>query len=147
MYHITHDHEISVAHRLVGHAGGCGRLHGHNYLIQTDISTDKLDDMGMVLDFAIVKDTCDCWLDQQWDHRLLIYSNDPLVVRDPAVMRALAENGMVIVPFNPTAENMAFYLTQKFSRLLATATMRDLTVAVTVQETSKGRATFVGCPK
>ena len=54
---------------------------------------------------------------------------------------------MVIVPFNPTAENMAFYLTQKFSRLLATATMRDLTVAVTVQETSKGRATFVGCPK
>lgn len=141
MYKVIHKHEISMAHRLVGHPRGCGRLHGHNYLIEVELLSHDLNDDGMVVDFGLIKSTCDEWLDSNWDHRLMLWEGDPLL-KTEEVRQALADNGLVVVDGNPTAEYMARKLQLVFSDLLYRAFPAALSVSVTVHETSTGRAFY-----
>jgi 6-pyruvoyltetrahydropterin/6-carboxytetrahydropterin synthase len=98
-------HDISCGHRVVGHEGKCRHLHGHNYRIHFDCAADELDDVGRVLDFGVIKQKLALWVEREWDHRMLLWKDDelagPLLALDPSV---------VLVPFNPTAENIALYL-------------------------------------
>ena len=135
-FDITRWHEIDAGHRVVGQGGKCTRLHGHRYRIHFIISNEVLNDIGMVLDFGIIKEKLCAWLDLNWDHRLLIWEEDPML---PA-LRAVDPQGVVSVPFNPTAENMAdFLLRVTGPQLLEDEPCR--LVAVTVEETSKCAAT------
>jgi 6-pyruvoyltetrahydropterin/6-carboxytetrahydropterin synthase len=101
---ISRQHEFSAGHSLSGCAGKCRNLHGHNYTAQFfmdgAIGTD-----GMVVDFGDIKNGPCKWLDDNWDHRFLVWDRDPaygdLKKIDPTV---------VGVPFNPTAEEMARFL-------------------------------------
>ena len=45
------------------------------------------------------------WIEREWDHRLLLWADDPMVMHLEA-----ADEPFVMVPFNPTAERMAEYL-------------------------------------
>lgn len=69
MFLISKDYRFSAAHRLEGHPK-CGRLHGHNYLLQVWLAADELED-GMVMDFndvgSIIKDIVG-----DMDHRYLV---------------------------------------------------------------------------
>ena len=103
-------HDISCGHRVVGHEGKCRHLHGHNYRIHFTCaaslsSMSPLDSLGRVIDFGVIKDRLCEWLEDNWDHRMLIWAEDPLLdsLRD-------IDPTVVVVPFNPTAENMANYL-------------------------------------
>lgn len=102
----TRLHDFSYGHRVCGHENKCAHLHGHNGRITFVCTAEKLDTVGRVLDFSEIKSSLCEWLEQVWDHKFLIFENDPLktvlVQSDPA--------GVVSVPFNPTAENMAIYL-------------------------------------
>ena len=42
--------EFSSAHTLVGHSGPCKKMHGHNWKVEVEITGDKLDKIGMVID-------------------------------------------------------------------------------------------------
>lgn len=139
MYKVIHRHEISMAHRLVDHPRGCGRLHGHNYLIEIEVLSYDLNDDGMVIDFGHIKSTCDEWLDSNWDHRLMLWDEDPLL-KTEEVSNALALNGLVVVDGNPTAEYMASKLRMIFSDLLRRILTPPFSINVTVHETSTGRA-------
>lgn len=100
-------HDISVGHRVYGHESKCAHFHGHNYRIHFKVSLQEhLDGIGRVLDFSVIKSELCEWLESQWDHRFLIWDKDP----DCHKLRVLDPTGVVIVPFNPTAENMAQYL-------------------------------------
>ena len=124
MYEIRVEHQTSTGHRVLGHEGGkgkCARLHGHTYLFDVRISSDRLTDTGFVVDFGIVKATLD-----EWDHRMVLSDRDPLVGLivgaewgDDEIEseEALEREGIVVVPFNPTAENMSKHLTDLFSEL------------------------------
>ena len=131
-------HDISCGHRLCGHEGACANLHGHNYRVQfTCAATDGgVDSMGRVVDFAVIGNTLCAWLAANWDHRLLLWENDPLLpplaALDPSVMA---------VPFNPTAENMARHLGEVVAPQALAGTGASV-VRCTVWETDGSSATW-----
>ncbi|EIM24368.1 6-pyruvoyl trahydropterin synthase family protein [Microvirga lotononidis] len=108
-------HDISCGHRVVGHEGKCGHLHGHNYRVHFTCEADELDNLGRVIDFSEIKSKLCMWLEENWDHKMLLWEHDP-------VANVLIDNttgtgdgttlgdGIVLVPFNPTAENIAQHL-------------------------------------
>jgi 6-pyruvoyltetrahydropterin/6-carboxytetrahydropterin synthase len=100
-------HEIPTGHRVYGHGGKCQFLHGHSYQfhLHCTTDTDNLNSLGMVIDFEDIKTLLCQWLDDNWSHRFLIWNKDPYALN----LQAL-DPGVVIVPFNPTSENMAKYL-------------------------------------
>lgn len=104
---------FSSAHALRDYAGDRRRLHGHNWKAEVEVAADRLDELGMALDFKLIKAEARA-LAAQLDHR---YLNE-------------------IEPFdqvNPTAENLA----QWFYRQLAVRLRRDgvWLQAVTLWET------------
>jgi 6-pyruvoyltetrahydropterin/6-carboxytetrahydropterin synthase len=98
-------HDICAGHRVVGHEGKCRYLHGHNYRIHFFCEGDGLDQIGRVIDFSVMKSTLCEWLEKNWDHKMLLWDQDPLLKTEIA-----SQEGIVILPFNPTAENLAQYL-------------------------------------
>ena len=90
MYEIYIQTEISAAHRLRDHPGPCRNLHGHNWTIEVRAGCERLNDQGMGIDFAVLKDHL-AEICARLDHVEL--------------------NG---IPFfsenNPTAENLARYI-------------------------------------
>jgi 6-pyruvoyltetrahydropterin/6-carboxytetrahydropterin synthase len=55
MYTIFKDFSFSAAHAIRGHTRGCQNLHGHNYRVRVHLRASRLDELGMVLDFADLK--------------------------------------------------------------------------------------------
>lgn len=114
-------HDISVGHRVVGHEGKCRHLHGHNYRVHFHCEAEYLDSVGRVVDFGVIKHKLCEWLEQNWDHKFLAFEKDSLMRglvaacdwKDKGLYTQDSidiENSVVFVPFNPTAENMAYYL-------------------------------------
>jgi 6-pyruvoyltetrahydropterin/6-carboxytetrahydropterin synthase len=105
MFSVTQELPFCYGHRLLGHPGKCGRLHGHNGLARIILRSERLDAQGMVADFDAIERAMRAFLEESIDHRLLLQRSDPLV---PA-LRAAGEP-FVAVDFNPTAENIARHL-------------------------------------
>lgn len=137
-WEIERYHDFSAGHRVYGHEGKCAFLHGHNYRVHfTCAANGQLDSVGRVIDFSVVKQLLCNWIEDNWDHKFLIWSKDPML----DALFALDPRGVVPVPFNPTAENIAEYLTRRMGPLLLVDT--DVTlVQVRVEETRKCSATY-----
>lgn len=146
-------HDICAGHRVHGQGGKCEHLHGHNYRIHFVCEPKKtaemtfaelelyqeangLDDVGRVIDFTAIKEKLCMWLEEQWDHKFIIWEHDPWAMQlaniDPTVIWA---------PFNPTAENMAEYLVRVIGPQQLQGTGVKL-VSVRIEETAKCSATF-----
>ncbi len=129
---VTRYHDFSAGHRVYGHESKCGHLHGHNYrVIWTVVSRVGLDTVGRVVDFSVIGEKLCRWLEDEWDHRMLLWENDPML----GPCRAL-DPTVVALPFNPTAENMADYL----MNVVGVQQLGDTGLAVervTVEETRK----------
>ena len=135
-FQVTRKHEIHCGHRVCGHEGKCGNLHGHAYVIHFTCEADSLDPLGRVIDFSVIKSLLCQWLEDNWDHRMLIWEQDPILDG----LRAI-DPSVVAVPFNPTAENIAVHLVTKVGPDLLAGTSVRL-VRVQVDETSKCRASY-----
>jgi 6-pyruvoyltetrahydropterin/6-carboxytetrahydropterin synthase len=112
---VTRRFEFDAAHRVLGHQGQCASLHGHRYVAEVTVSSPRLDDLGMVVDFGVVKEKVGEWIDEYWDHNFIAHHEDPLV-RDVLPVPYRVNNPQKF-PFvmpaelgNPTAENMARHL-------------------------------------
>lgn len=125
-------HDFSYGHRVCGHENKCGHLHGHNGRVHFTVTAHKLDMVGRVLDFSVINTRLCQWVEEQWDHKFLVYRRDPwadqLIDTDPM--------GVVPVEFNPTAENMAKYLLKAIGPLALDGTNCTL-VKVIIEETRK----------
>lgn len=141
MYLVERYHDISAGHRVHGHESKCAHLHGHNYRIHFRVTTNPgiggwLDDVGRVIDFSVIKSTLCEWLEDNWDHKMLMWELDPM-----AHQVHLLDPSVVLVPFNPTAENMAHYLVETVGPQL----LRGENVylhEVTIEETRKCSVTY-----
>jgi len=124
MYEIKKEFHFSAGHVLCGLPKDhpCGRLHGHNYIITVCLKSDKLNDVGFVQDYGELN-KIKAFIDDFWDHRHL---ND-LVPFNP---------DMMATPLNPSAENMAKYLYDRFKKDY------PLLYSITVSETPKTVATY-----
>ncbi len=98
-------------HRIVGHENKCANPHGHNYTLFVTAQADSLDNIGRIIDFALLKEKVETWIDQNWDHTFLIYKNDELLM--PLKDHLSYNKQVFICDFNPTAENMASFLLHK----------------------------------
>lgn len=132
----TRYHDFSAGHRVHGHEGKCAHLHGHNYRVHFTVE-GHLDAVGRVLDFSAIKDRLCNWLEANWDHKMLLWVQDPYVQDDGALC---GDAGVVVVPFNPTAENMAEHLLTLVAPRQLEGTGVTL-IHVSVEETRKCRAT------
>lgn len=131
MFQVSKAIPFCYGHRLVGHKGKCCHLHGHNATAVVKLVTDQLDDQGMVWDFIDIKELVKSWIDEHIDHTLLLYAEDPIL---PA-LHAAGER-VQVVPFNPTAENIARMIYEYVAGL-------KLPVhSVTVWETESSSATY-----
>lgn len=137
MTSIERYHDISMGHRVVGHENKCRHLHGHNYRIHFTCSADRLDAVGRVIDFSVVKDLLCAWLEEMWDHKMMLWQEDPLL----SEIQRVAPNDVVVVPFNPTAEQIAEYLVEVVGPKQLEGTGVRL-VAVRIDETRKCSATY-----
>ncbi len=124
-------HDISCGHVVFGHEHKCRHLHGHNYRVHFRVSGER-DAIGRVLDFGVIKSQLCQWLETHWDHRFLVWQEHPMA----AALQAVDSAGVLLVPFNPTAENMACYLLEEIGpRQLAGFPVR--LDQVIVEETAK----------
>lgn len=109
---------FSSAHNLRGYEGNCERLHGHNWKVEVELQGDKLDNIGMLVDFKILKRSLKKILDEL-DHT---YLNEHNYFKD----------------VNPTSENMAKYI---FDRLKND--FGDLVYKVSVWESHNAVAEYL----
>lgn len=152
-------HDVSFGHRVAGHENKCAHLHGHNYRIHFTCAALSLDAVGRVLDFSVMKAKLCTFLEDEWDHRMLIWNGDRTVraIQDKVERDLVSEigvfppstlllNSIVWVPFNPTAENIADYLLRVVGPERLKGTDVEL-VRVRVDETRKCSATAALCSK
>ena len=67
MFEIDITRSFSAAHCLQGYEGNCSALHGHNWTVQAVIQADKLDRIGIAVDFKKLKAELDAIL-SRFDH-------------------------------------------------------------------------------
>jgi 6-pyruvoyltetrahydropterin/6-carboxytetrahydropterin synthase len=56
MYDLMVEADFAAAHQLRGYKGKCEALHGHNWRVQIVVSSDKLNEIGIVIDFHELKE-------------------------------------------------------------------------------------------
>lgn len=95
MYRVRVIDNFSSAHNLRNYEGNCERLHGHNWKVEAFLQSKTLDNVGMLVDFKILKKELKKILDDL-DH---IYLNEHPYFKE----------------INPTSENMAKYLYDQLS--------------------------------
>lgn len=105
--------QFCAGHRVYGHESKCAHLHGHNYVALITARVGELDEIGRVIDFGVLKEKVGGWIEEHWDHKMVLYQIDPLraLWLDPTDGRETPHpDSLWLAPFNPTAENMARYL-------------------------------------
>jgi 6-pyruvoyltetrahydropterin/6-carboxytetrahydropterin synthase len=137
-----------AGHRLYRHESKCAFFHGHNYRVDIEVvgvgGGTEVDAVGRIVDFSMIKKRMLGWLDDHWDHGFLIFEEDENAL---AAIRMVEPTKYFVMPYNPTAENMARYLLE----VVAPNVLGDLGVVarrVVVWETEESCAvaTLVGEP-
>lgn len=124
-------HDICAGHRVHGHESKCAHLHGHNYRVHFTVEAPQ-DALGRVMDFSVIKEKLCMWLEDNWDHKFLVWQNDPAL----PLLAMIDMQGVVPVPFNPSAENMAAHLVSTIGPQQLAGTGVTL-VTVLIEETAK----------
>ncbi|MBX3420436.1 MAG: 6-carboxytetrahydropterin synthase [Pirellulaceae bacterium] len=104
--------KFCAGHRLYQHGGKCEHFHGHNYIADFFVTGQAVDSVGRVLDFADLKARTKGWIDENWDHSFLVYEQDANAI---AALELVQPKRLFLMPYNPTAENMARYLLEVVS--------------------------------
>jgi len=130
-------HDISSGHRVVGHENKCRHLHGHNYRVYFFCEAPELDTVGRVIDFSVIKSKLCMWLEHNWDHKMLLWKEDPYL----KLLANAFPGDIVQVPFNPTAENLAKYLVEEIGPQQLAGTQVVL-YKVRIEETRKCAASY-----
>lgn len=124
--------EWDSAHRVLRHESKCATIHGHRYAAEIECTADKLDGVGRVVDFGVVKERVGAWIDTYWDHTALVNSRDDVLLE--VTKRDHRMNGKrapyVFVDAEPTAENIAARLLEVASGLLEQTGVRVTRVRV-----------------
>lgn len=121
MHEVSIEMEFSSAHALRGYRGKCENTHGHNYRVEVHVRGEKLDDIGMLIDFRDLKDAT---------KRVVEYLDHKNINDLPPFD----------VELNPSAENMSMFFFHEVGR--AVNTERVKVYKVRVWETSTCSATY-----
>jgi len=138
---------LPAAHRQPEHDGHCALIHGHNWGFKITFRCQTLDHLGFVVDFGKLK-FIKTWLEDKFDHTLLLNQNDPLLQE---LLIDLGDIAKIVVVENCGAEKLAEYVAKEVNKLLSVNLPQSfsyegqgLRVAqVVCFEDSKNEATYV----
>ena len=97
MFEVDIQREFSAAHFLRGYDGNCSNLHGHNWVVKAVVTAQKLDEIGIAVDFRVLKRELDAII-AELDHANLseldMFSdvNPTSEIIAEYIFNALAEN-------------------------------------------------------
>jgi len=99
---------FDAGHRLLNYKGKCETPHGHTFRAEVMVSSEKLNQMGFVVDFLELKDKAGNWVNDNWDHAFLLNEQDKELYQ---ALNLLKEKKLFVFHNeNPTAEVMAKHL-------------------------------------
>lgn len=116
MFDIEIRRTFSAAHQLKGYDGDCKNLHGHNYSVIVTMQSPDLDNIGIAMDFKILKSEVDALL-KGFDHKNL---------------SELPE----FADINPTSEVLARTIYRKLSEKLNNGALKVYKVKIGESENS-----------
>ncbi len=99
--------QFCAGHRVMAHESKCRNLHGHQYELEIFATSDQLDHLGRVIDFSVLKGKIGGWVDRYWDHGFILFGAD---TEAWAAVESVSGQKMFSLPYNPTAENIAWYM-------------------------------------
>jgi 6-pyruvoyltetrahydropterin/6-carboxytetrahydropterin synthase len=116
MYELMIESHFSAAHQLRGYKGKCENMHGHNWMVQVVVSEERVDEIGLVIDF----------------HEFKRIVNEVLLTLDHSVLNE-------VFPFteiNPSSENIAKWLYDTIKKKIASKKISVSSVSVWESETA-----------
>lgn len=154
MFTISRQIEIDAGHRVPYHNSQCRHLHGHRWKIVAHVASPELvapdpkrPDSGMVVDFGVIKQVLIREIHDRFDHRLILWAEDPLlsghrgsVYLDHYLAMFGMEDSIRVVPVIPTSEGLAKYWAELVEPALRGAHFR--LVQLDVWETPNSLATY-----
>lgn len=121
VYELKVEDSFSAAHQLRNYKGKCERLHGHNWRVEVYVSAQRLNEIGIAIDFQDLKRETKN-ITNQLDHTFI---ND-------------------VFPFteiNPSSENIAKWIFECLGKKLEG---RDIKLSkITVWESEMAAASYV----
>ena len=119
----------------------CKFPHGHSYHFEIEVGATKLDQYDMIIDFSIIKEVCDNFIQDNWDHATVFSSFQT------EQQEYWKSNGWRFAVFpienrNTTAESMSEFLATKFAKELVAINDSIKYVTMRVWETDTSCAEF-----
>ena len=96
-------------------------IHGHSYKAEVLLSSNFLDNAGMVYDFGLMKQNIKCIIDS-FDHATTIFSGDEAEYKSDLKKHSAR---WVEIPLNPSAEQFCRIFFVIIDRLLSTTIMQN----------------------
>ena len=101
-----------MGHRVMNHRSVCRGLHGHRYKAEICVegqlvNVEGTSEEGMVIDFADIKRIAKGFIHDELDHAFMVWDKDEEL---KAFFESSDGHKPVIVPFTPTAENVAGFI-------------------------------------
>ena len=121
MYELTVKADFEAAHFIKNYPGKCARLHGHNWVVEAVAKGDELNELGILIDFKVLK----------------IELNKILAELDHQYLNELE----IFAKKNPTAENLAKVIFEKLSESEIFSGKNKLT-AIKIFESPKSCVTY-----
>ena len=104
-----------MGHRVLNHRSVCKGIHGHRYKAEICLEGELilnsgLSEEGMVIDFSDIKKIAQKFIQNELDHGFMVWNQDDELLD---FFKHSKGHKLVVVPFTPTAENVAAYIFQK----------------------------------
>ena len=102
--------ETDTGHRVPNHNSKCRNMHGHRYRWEAELSGEvvtesDVSEEGMLIDFSDVSKILTKHIHDIVDHAFIVFEDDKEAISALSLMND--GHKTVVVPFIPTAENLA----------------------------------------
>ena len=138
--------ETDTGHRVPNHKSKCRHMHGHRYRWEAELEGDVVtlggvSEEGMLMDFSDVSAILNEYIHDVVDHAFIVYEGDKEAL--VALSQMGDEHRTLIVPFIPTAENLAKWAFEQVEPHISSSYSNSLKLhAFHVRETPKSWASW-----
>ena len=142
MYRIRKKFTFEMAHVLSSsYSKECQQVHGHSYILEIIIQGMSLNDDGMLIDFKLLKEIVNEKIISDFDHNFVIKRTSTPIPQECYSALPFLKN-IVLVDYNPTAENMVRDIYKRLYGPLARIIPSFIGIRVRLHETSTGWAEY-----